>query len=480
MGIGALVGVVIGVAVGLAIGVAWHLARSARVAASTRLAEGRLADALALTARQAAELKSAVDAKAAAETAHAVAVSELDVLRRSEDEVARRAEEDRRRLAGAFAELSAQALAKNNEQFLTLADTRLNEARTAVQGDLTQRQQAIAGLLDPLSDTLARYERGLHEIEVERKGAYATLNERVAALHLGHEQLQKETRNLVTALRSPQTRGRWGEMTLRNAVEAAGMIEHCDFEEQKTTATADGLVRPDMVVHLPGGGEVVIDSKVPLDAFLQFSEAEDEPTRKAMLDRHARQLRTHVDQLAKKEYWKQFGHSPEFVVAFIPGDQLLSAALEADPALQDHALNRRIVLATPNTLVATLRTIALSWQQETLAENARQVQQLGAELYDRLRTMTGHMQSLQRSLTSSVEAYNKAIGSFETRVLVSARKFPGLGVIGGESAEIAELAPIEAAPRHLQALDPQLDDEDADDSTILALPESGTNTGTSA
>jgi DNA recombination protein RmuC len=474
-----VIGLLIGLAAGLLIGVAWHLARSARVAARTRLAESRLADAQLAVARQAEEQRAAADAAVAAETARAVAVSELQLLRRSEDEMARRAEEDRARLVGAFSELSARALAENNAQFLTLADTKLNEARTAAQGDLTRRQEAIAQLLDPLSETLARYERGLREIEVERKGAYATLNERVAALHLGHEQLQKETRNLVTALRSPQTRGRWGEMTLRNAVEAAGMIEHCDFEEQKSQATPDGVVRPDMVVRLPGGGEVVIDSKVPLEAFLQYSEAEDEPTRKTMLERHARQLRSHVDQLAKKEYWKQFEHSPEFVVAFIPGEQLLATALQADPALQDHALARRVVLATPNTLVAALRTIALSWQQETLAENARQVQQLGAELYDRLRTMTGHMQALQRSLTSSVEAYNRAVGSLESRVLVSARKFPDLGVVGSEAPGIGELAPVEAAPRHLQALEPEQDAE-PDDQNILALPDGGANSGTPA
>ena len=320
-------------------------------------------------------------------------------------------------------------------------------------------------------------------MEVERKGAYAGLSERVAALHLGHEQLQKETRNLVTALRSPATRGRWGEMTLRRAVEAAGMMEHCDFEEQKSAATDEGVVRPDMIVHLPGGGEVVIDSKVPLDAFLQFSEADDEQQRRALLDKHARQLRTHVDQLAKKEYWKEFAGSPEFVMAFIPGESLLAAACEADPTLQDHALSRRIVLVTPNTLVAALRTIALSWQQETLAENARQVQHLGAELYERLRSMTSHMQSLQRSLTSSVEAYNKAVGSLETRVLVSARKFPGLGVVGSDSAEIAQLSPVEAAPRRLQAVE-MLSDEDEEvgigEQNILALPEGGGARGTSA
>ena len=313
---------------------------------------------------------------------------------------------------------------------------------------------------------------------MERQGAYATLNERVAALHLGHEQLQKETRNLVTALRSPQTRGRWGEMTLRNAVKAAGMAEHCDFDEQQTTTTADGLLRPDMIVHLPGGGQVVIDSKVPLDAFLKFSESEDEDERKAFLKKHAGQLRTHVDQLSKKEYWRQFERSPEFVVAFIPGESLLAAACEADPGLQDHALGKGIVLATPNTLVAALKTIALSWQQETLAENAREVRQLGAELYERLRTMTGHMESLQRNLSSTVEAYNKAVGSFESRVLVTARKFPGLGVVGMQSGEIAELAPIEKAPRHLQTYQPELPDDEFGQPTIVALPEGGASTGT--
>lgn len=474
-----VLGVVIGLAAGLAIGIAWHMARIARTAGAARLAEGRLADAKAVSEALAAELKTATEAAAVAETARAVAVSELELLRTSELDASRRAEEERDRLAGAFSELSARALAKNNEQFLTLADSKLNEARTAAQGDLTQRQQAIARLLDPLSETLARYERGLRDMEVERKGAYATLNERVAALHVGHEQLQKETRNLVTALRSPQTRGRWGEMTLRNAVNAAGMAEHCDFDEQRSTVTADGLLRPDMIVHLPGGGQVVIDSKVPLDAFLKFTESEDEDERKVLLKKHSGQLRTHVDQLAKKEYWKQFERSPEFVVAFIPGESLLAAACEADPGLQDHALGRGIVLATPNTLVAALKTMALSWQQETLAENAREVRQLGAELYERLRTMTGHMQSLERSLTSSVDAYNRAVGSFESRVLVSARKFPGLGVVGTQSGEMAELSPIEKAPRHLQALEPDDTDDDGE-STILALPEGNANSGTPA
>jgi DNA recombination protein RmuC len=453
-----VIGVVVGLAAGILVGVVWYLVRGAHAAGAARLAEARLADAKLTIAEQTVQLQALSDTAKTAESARDVARAELELQRRHQVEATARAEEDMTRLTGAFASLSQEALAKNNEQFLALADTRFGQARAAAQGDLAQRQQAIEELLTPLSETLTRYERGIQQMEAERKGAYATLNERVAALHHGHERLEKETRNLVTALRSPHTRGRWGEMTLRRAVEAAGMLEHCDFEEQKTVAGEDGYVRPDMVVHLPGGGQVVIDSKVPLDAFLQFTEADDDEARRGFLEKHAKQLRTHIEQLAKKEYWKQFECSPEFVVAFIPGEPLLAAALDADPALQDYALDKRVILATPNTLVAALRTIALSWQQETLAENAREVKDLGAELYERLRTWTGHMQSLQKSLSSSVDAYNKAVGSLESRVLVTARKFPSLGVVGNERAGITELSPIEAAPRHLQAVESDEDE----------------------
>jgi DNA recombination protein RmuC len=469
-----VIGLVIGLAAGLLVGLGWHLVRGAQTSSATRLAEARLADAKTTVTEQSAQLEALAETAMTADRERAVAQAELELLRQHEAEAAARAEEDMERLTGAFATLSGEALAKNNEQFLALADTRLGQARTAAQGDLSQRQQAIEELLTPLRDTLSRYERGIQLMESERKDAYATLSERVAALRLGHEQLTKETRNLVTALRSPHTRGRWGEMTLRRTVEAAGMLEHCDFEQQKTVAGDDGYVRPDMVVNLPGGGQVVIDSKVPLDAFLLFTEADDDDGRCALLEKHAKQLRTHIDQLAKKEYWQQFERSPEFVVAFIPGESLLAAALDADPALQEHALDRRVILATPNTLVAALRTIAISWQQETLAENAREVKELGAELYERLRTWTGHMQALQRSLTSSVDAYNRAVGSLESRVLVTARKFPSLGVVGHERAEITELSPIETAPRHLQAVEPEDErDEGVVQQNILPLPDGG-------
>jgi DNA recombination protein RmuC len=479
MTLGVVLGVVVGVVVGLVIGLVVHVARTARTASEVRLAEGRLADARVTVAEQSAQLQAVSETAAAAEKAHAVAVSELELLRRTESEAACRAEEDRARLIGAFAELSAEALAKNNEQFLALADTRLNEARAEARGDLEQRQQAIGRLLDPLSETLARYERGLQEMELERKGAYEGLSEKVAQLHAGHEQLRKETRNLVTALRSPQTRGRWGEVQLRRVAEMAGMLTHCDFNEQVSATSDEGRLRPDMVVHMPGGGEVVVDAKVPLEAFLQLLDADDDETRALCQAKHARQVRSHVDQLAKKGYWKQFDRSPQMVVAFIPGDQLLAAAFESDPTLQEHAMVNGVLLTTPVTLIALLRTVALGWQQETLAESAREVQKLGAELYERLRAMSGHLQTLQRSLTSSVEAYNRTVGSFESRVLVSARKFPGLGV-SCESADIAELSPIEAAPRRLQAVEVGSEDEEGVESTILTLPDGGTSAGTPA
>jgi DNA recombination protein RmuC len=448
-----VLGVLIGLVVGAALALLWHQFRQANVQAAARTAEARLADAQATTAQLSTRLQETAAAAAAAETASAVLSSELELLKTSEDELRSRSQEERQRLVGTFAELSAEALQKNNEQFLALAETKLSQAQTAAQGDLNQRQQAIAQLLSPLSETLARYELGLQKIEVERKGAYEGLSEKVAQLHLGNEQLKKETRNLVTALRSPQTRGRWGEIQLRRVVEMAGMLSHCDFDEQVSTLTDDGRLRPDMIVHVPGGGEIVVDAKVPLEAFLQLIDADDDTSRATFQAAHARQLRTHVDQLAKKEYWKQFAQSPQQVVAFIPGDQLLSAAYESDPTLQEHAMANGVLLTTPTMLIALLRTVAFGWRQESLAENAREVQRLGAELYERLRTMSSHMQRLQRSLTASVSAYNDAVGSLESRVLVSARRFPALGVVGLETEEIADLPPVEGSPRLLQALE---------------------------
>jgi DNA recombination protein RmuC len=461
-----VLGVVIGLVVGLAAGVLWDLVRHVGRRATVAVVRARLADAQAASAGLRNELQLALDKAAAAETARAVCAAELELFKRSDEQEWTRSQEERQRLAGTFAELSARALQQNNEQFLALAETKFSQAQIAAEGDLSQRHLALAQLLGPLSETLARYESGLQKIEVERKGAYEGLSEKVAQLHASQEQLHKETRNLVTALRSPQTRGRWGEIQLRRVVEMAGMLAHCDFDEQVSTLTDDGRLRPDMIVHVPGGGEIVVDAKVPLEAFLQLIDAEDDHARALFSASHARQLRAHVDQLAKKEYWQQFAQSPQQVVAFIPGDQLLSAAYEADPTLQEHAMANGVLLTTPTMLIALLRTVAFGWRQEKLAENAREVQRLGAEMYERLRTMSAHLQRLQRSLTGAVTAYNDAVGSLESRVLVSARRFPALGVVSTETEEIADLAPVEASPRLLQAV--EWTPDVADDLVMLA------------
>ncbi|HUC04420.1 MAG TPA: DNA recombination protein RmuC [Acidimicrobiales bacterium] len=449
-----VLGTVIGLVVGLALGLVLHLVRSSSAHSAARTAEARLSDVQASSALLSARLDEVTAAAASAETARAVLAAELDLVKRAELQAASRQEAERRQLIGTFAEVSADALAKNNEQFLALAETKLSQAQSVAQGDLVQRQAAIEKMLAPLTETLTKYEQGLRQMEIDRKGAYEGLREKVNQLSAGNEQLHKETRNLVTALRSPQTRGRWGEITLRRVVEMAGMLEHCDFNEQVTTVTAEGRLRPDMIVHMPGGREMVVDSKVPLDAFLKLvdADADRDVDRAALQMAHARQLRSHVEQLAKKEYWRQFERSPDQVVAFIPGDQLLSAAYEADPSLQEYAMANGVLLTTPTMLIALLRSVAFGWRQESLAENAKEIQKLGAEMYDRLRIMCTHLQKLQRGLMASVTAYNDAVGSLESRVLVTARRFPELGVLHA-NGDIDELTPIAAQARHLQAIE---------------------------
>ncbi len=360
-------------------------------------------------------------------------------------------EEVRGQMAGEFARLSAEALRRNADQFLQLADTRMGESRTAAEGDLARRQEAIEHLLAPIAEQLARYDEGMRVLERERVRSYTALGEQMQQLATSHDQLQKETRGLVTALRSPQTRGRWGELQLKRVVEMAGMLERCDFSEQVTTEGDAGRLRPDLVVHLPGGKNVAVDAKVPMQAFLDANEAEDEATRRLHLASHGRQMKAHVDALAKKEYWKRVDPSPEFVVAFIPGDPLLTAALEHEPGLMEHAVANHVLLATPTSLIALLRAVAYGWQQEALTDNARQVQVLGAQLYERISVLGDHMAGVGRSLTGAVAAYNKAVGSLEGRVLVTARRFVEMGVVGVGERRLAEPEPVATTPRPLQA-----------------------------
>jgi DNA recombination protein RmuC len=455
-----LTGLVIGLVAGAALGVVVGLLVRATQVTAARTAEARLGDALALNQALTADLTQVradlVEQQRTTASLQADATrltTELDHERRAAEQRAATFEETRAQLTGEFARLSTQALQRNNEQFLQLADTKLNETRQAADGELAKRQEAIEQLLKPIGDQLGKYEEGIQRLEVERQRAYTTLTEQMKVLSSSHDQLQKETRNLVTALRSPQTRGRWGELQLRRVVEMAGMLEHCDFDEQVTSGPDDdgGRMRPDLVVHLPGGKNVAVDAKVPMQAFLDANEADDEDLRRSHLASHGRQMKAHVDALSKKEYWKRVDPSPEFVVAFIPGDPLLTAALEHEPGLMEYAVANHVLLATPTSLIALLRAVSYGWQQDQLAANAREVQVLGKELYQRLSVLGDHVAGVGKGLDNAVSAYNKAVGSLEGRVLVTARRFVEMGVIGAGDKELPRPATVEATTRALQA-----------------------------
>lgn len=351
------------------------------------------------------------------------------------------------KLADAFKALSAESLRHNNQSFLDLAKSTLERFQEGAKGDLTQRQQAIDALMKPIKETLDKVGGSLGELEKARVGAYAELKEQVKALAAGQGQLQAETRNLVTALRAPAVRGRWGEIQLKRVVELAGMLEHCDFSQQETLTGDDGRLRPDLVVKLPGGKAIAVDAKAPLAAYLEALEAEGD-SRAERLRSHARQIRDHLTKLGAKSYWERLEPTPEFVVLFLPGETFFSAALEADPTLIEAGVEAKVILATPTTLIALLRAVAYGWRQEQLAANAQQVADLGAELHTRLRTFVEHFGKVRNGLETAVEAYNKAVGSFETRVLVSARKLKELGASGGEDIESVEA--IDKVPRAVQ------------------------------
>jgi DNA recombination protein RmuC len=355
------------------------------------------------------------------------------------------------RLREAFDSLAGDALKRNNEAFAELAAARLAAAKATAEGDLAQRQQAIEGMVQPLRESLERVQHQLNSVERERAGSYSKLLEQVAMMRTTSEQLHKETSQLVTALRAPQVRGRWGEMQLERAVEVAGLTEHVDYITQASVNSPDGRVRPDLVVHLVGGKNVVVDSKVAFSGYLEAMEAQDEATRNARLKAHARHLREHIDSLGAKEYWQHFTPSPEFVVCFVPADAFLDAALREDPTLLERAFDQNVVVATPSTLVALLRTVAYTWRQEALAENAAEVHRLGRELYQRLSTMGGHIDKLGRSLNTAVGDYNKTVSSLESRVLVTARRMLDLEVVTpGEAidapSQITETARSTQAP----------------------------------
>ncbi len=359
------------------------------------------------------------------------------------------------KLRETFTALSAEALKSNNEQFLSLAETRLQQARTEAASDIDARRKAIEDLLAPMAKTLEHVDREIKESERHRIQTGAALLERIAALDtVGHE-LRSETQRLVDALKRPGVRGRWGELQLKRVVELAGMVEHCHFTEQETIATENGRIRPDVIVNLPGGKHVIVDAKVPLDAYLRALEAPDEDARQKLMADHARQVRTHVAQLSGKNYFDKVPETPEFVVMFLPGEMFFSAALEQDPLLIEFGVDKRVIPASPTTLIALLRAVAYGWQQEAMEENARKISELGKSLYEAVRTLSNHFGTLGARLQSTLEAYNQAVGSLEGNVLLKARKFKDLHAANGGD-DIRQLDPIDRVPRMLQA--PELTD----------------------
>ena len=344
-----------------------------------------------------------------------------------------------------FNALSSAALKSSSEEFLKLASENLNRIVSDTKGRLGEHQVAMDGMIKPLNDALKRFDEQIRSIEESRHKAYGSLESQLKSLTLTQEQLQKETGNLVTALRKPQVRGRWGEVTLRRVAELSGMSEHCDFTEQLSVDTDRGRIRPDMIVHLPMNREIVVDSKVPLEAYLDAISVNSEEEKKERMTRHTQHVRSHMNKLASKEYWSQFDKSPEFVVLFIPGESFLSPALEMDSSLIEDGIQKGVIIATPATFIALLRAIAYGWRQEQITDNAKQVSMLGKELYERISTLAGHFDDLGTAIGRGVDAYNKVIGSLELRVLPTVRKFKELGVTGGE--DIPTLEQIDRKPR---------------------------------
>jgi len=458
--------------------IAWVI-RGAIARAALNAVQEKLADLDALKgehARTLAELREVAERRAAAEAIAArVPGLESMVAERNQEigardarlaELSTRAIEERKaaaeklallnnaqeQLTDAFKALSSDALRSNNQTFMELATVTLEKFQEGAKGDLAARQHAVDELVKPLKESLEKVDGKIGEIEKSRIAAYAELSTQVKGLVENHlPALRNEAANLSRALRQPHVRGRWGEIQLKRVVEIAGMLEHCDFFEQESRTTEDGRLRPDLIVRLPGNKSVVVDSKVPLAAFLEATEldAGSEAAREGLMLRHARQVREHMVALGRKGYWDQFNPAPEFVVLFLPGEMIFSAALQYDPELIEFGVGERVILATPTTLIALLKSVAYGWKQEAIAKHAQDVADLGRQLYERLGTLANHWNEVGMRLDKALESYNKAGGTFESRVLVSARRFRDLKVTP-EDAEISTLEPIAREARLLQ------------------------------
>ncbi len=360
----------------------------------------------------------------------------------------RAAQEKLAGLEQTFVSLSNRALKENNAAFLQLAHETLKQFHVQAKGELELKEKAVENLIKPVREALEKTEQQIRLMENERKEAYGSLSKHLETMTQTQQLLHGETRNLVQALRRPEVRGQWGELTLRRLAELAGMVEHCDFYEQENTGTDEGRLRPDMIVRMPGGREIVVDVKTPLDAYLSAVEATDDEMRRKHLEHHARKVRERVRELSSKAYWTQFKNAPDFVILFIPGEQFLSAALDLDRELIEYALKQKVILTTPSSFVALLRAVAYGWRQESLAANAEHIRDVGEDLYNRLATFSEHLMKLGRSLNGAVTDYNKTVGSFEAKLLPGARKFSEMGVGGDKALEEPER--IEKAVREVQ------------------------------
>jgi len=411
------------------------------------------AEATASSLRQQQEkLQSELDVvRARLETelkSRAASEASLEAAQKNLEEQRKLLEEAKQRLSDTFKSLSSDVLNAQSESFLKLADQSFNKLRAEADGDIGKRQEAIDGLVHPLKEALERYESELKNIESSRQEAYGSLRQHLTQLSETQNQLQRETANLVTALRKPQVRGRWGEITLRRLAELSGMVSRCDFFEQQTTSSEfEGVVRPDMVAHLPGDRQIIVDSKVALDAYLDSIEASTEISKQEHLIRHAAQVRRHMEQLGSKAYWDRLPKTPEFAVLFLPGDPFLGAAVERDATLIEDGMARRVVIATPNTLIALLLAVYHGWRQEEITKNAEEISDLGKQLYKRVSTMWEHLDNLRSALDKAVEAWNRVVGSLEHQVLPGVRRFRELKATTAE--EIPELEQVERTTRAL-------------------------------
>ena len=429
----ALVSLLIGIAVGYVIA---RVAGHETLVTTKEQGEAAQRELTAARTRLEAEQRARTSAEAELKAERERVAAERELLNQAQQ-----------KLRDAFDALASEALRNNNEAFLTLASQKLG----AIKAETTAEKDAVARLVQPIDEKLSRFDQEIRNLETARATAYATLSEQVGSLRQTQERLQSETGNLVKALRSPTVRGRWGEIQLRRVVEIAGMLPYCDFVEQETLKTADGGRRPDLIVRLPGGKNIVVDSKATFSAYMEALETQDEDVRRAKLEAHAAQMRTHLAELSAKSYWEHLQPTPEFVVMFLPGESFFSAALAQDPGLIEQGVNQRVIPASPTTLIALLQAVAYGWRQETIAESAQMISQLGKELYERLRTMAGHFARVGKALDAGVKSYNDTVGSLESRVLPWARRFTELG--SGAREEIPEVETVVSTARTLQAND---------------------------